>query len=126
MVENKTLQNKMNYKTNHDNEIVQNKIKEELSNMDLMIDLYCKGVHGKKSEDCEECRELKDYASGRIYKCPHLESKTFCSSCKTHCYSPSMRTKIKAVMRYSGPRLIFHRPDLVFKHMWDTFKNKKR
>ena len=103
-----------------------NKIEEELSIMDLMIDIYCKGVHKNKSEDCEECKELKDYATTRIHKCPHRESKTFCSSCKTHCYAPKMREKIKAVMRYSGPGLMFHRPDLVLKHMWDTFKNKKR
>ena len=37
-----------------------------------------------------------------------METKTFCSNCKVHCYKPEMRKKIRAVMRFSGPRMIFY------------------
>lgn len=82
-----------------------------------MIGIYCRGNHGKK-ELCEECIALEQYAHKRIDVCPFMESKTFCSKCKVHCYQRDMRSKIKEVMRYSGPRLLFSHPLLLIKHMW--------
>ena len=68
----------------------------------LMIRLYCREKHGgrKDAEElCEECRELEDYAALRVDKCPFMETKTFCSNCRVHCYRPEMREKIRRVMR---------------------------
>ena len=39
-----------------------------------------------------------------------MESKTFCSNCRVHCYCPDMREKIRMVMRFSGPRMLFYHP----------------
>ena len=58
--------------------------------------------HGRKNVLCKECQKLKDYALLRSDKCPFMESKTFCSNCKVHCYRKDMREKIKEVMRFSG------------------------
>ena len=66
-----------------------------------MIQLYCRGNHHTGSLMCSECQKLAEYASMRSDKCPFMETKTFCSNCKVHCYKPDMRDKIKAVMRYS-------------------------
>ena len=30
--------------------------------------------------------------------------------CNVHCYRPDMREKIREVMRFSGPLMIFHHP----------------
>ena len=38
---------------------------------------------------CAECRELSDYVDARIEQCPVIDTKTFCSSCEVHCYSPA-------------------------------------
>ena len=81
-----------------------------------MIAVYCRGKHGKKKSLCPECRELTEYAIDRTEKCPFMETKTFCSKCKTHCYKPEMRERIKKVMRYSGPRMIFYSPVMAVKH----------
>ena len=59
-------------------------------------------------------------------KCPHMETKTFCSCCKTHCYKPDMKQKIKEVMRYSGPRMLFHHPVLAVKHVIEEKKAKAK
>ena len=83
----------------------------------LMIRIYCKGNHCKNGL-CEECAALEAYAHKRLDLCPFMETKTFCSKCKVHCYQNEMRLKIKEVMRYSGPRLLFRHPFLLFKHMW--------
>ena len=63
-----------------------------------MIALYCRKQHDTpKGTLCPECRQLHDYALARIEKCPFMETKTFCSACKVHCYKPEMREKIRAV-----------------------------
>ena len=36
-----------------------------------------------------------------------------------------MREKIRVVMRYSGPRMLFHHPILTIKHMVEERKDKR-
>ena len=83
-----------------------------------MIELYCRKRHGR-GELCADCRELADYAGGRLLKCPFQENKTVCSRCAVHCYQPVMRERIRIIMRYSGPRMIYHHPILVIRHLID-------
>lgn len=89
-----------------------------------MIDLYCRKNHGG-SGICEDCAELKSYARSRSDHCPFMESKTFCSNCPVHCYKPEMREKIRAVMRYSGPRMIFCHPFMAMRHVIESKKEKR-
>lgn len=91
-----------------------------------MIALYCKKKHGTKHTLCEECAELDRYARLRSDKCPFMETKTFCSNCKVHCYKPVMREKIREVMRFAGPRMMFYRPIPALRHMIETRKEKQR
>lgn len=92
-----------------------------------MIALYCRKKHKtKRGQLCAEYTELTEYAKQRSDKCPFMESKTFCSNCKVHCYKPEMREKIRAVMRFSGPRMIFHHPVTAVRHVIETNKEKKR
>lgn len=91
-----------------------------------MIALYCKKKHGNKKVLCEQCKALEDYAKMRSDKCLFMETKTFCSNCKVHCYQPAMREKIREVMRFSGPRMIFTHPIIAIKHVIETKKEKKR
>ena len=37
-----------------------------------------------------------------------------------------MRKKIREVMRFSGPRMIFHHPVMAVRHLIDSLKEKKR
>lgn len=91
-----------------------------------MIELYCHGKHGsKRGQMCAECQELAEYARARSEHCPHMEEKTFCSNCKTHCYKAEMREKIRAVMRYSGPRIMFYHPFMATWHVITSRKEKR-
>ena len=90
-----------------------------------MIELYCRKKHGGM-ELCPECRELAEYARQRSDRCPFMENKTFCSNCKVHCYKIQMRQKIKDVMRFSGPRMIFHHPISAVRHVIESSKEKRR
>ena len=101
------------------------KRKKEKEIVSLMIKLYCKKNH-KTKNICDECQKLIDYANKRIDKCPFMESKTFCSNCKIHCYKPDVREKIIVVMRWSGPRMIFYHPFIAINHVVETIKEGRR
>ena len=61
----------------------------------------------------------------RIEHCPFMETKTFCSACKVHCYQPEMREKIRTVMRWAGPRMLPVHPVLTIKHVIVTMKARR-
>ena len=92
-----------------------------------MIALYCRGNHGtEKGNLCEACAGLLAYAHERSDKCLYMEKKTFCSSCKTHCYKREMREQIRTVMRYSGPRMMTVHPVLAIRHLIESRAEKRR
>lgn len=105
---------------------VEHKRQREKETVSLMIRLYCEKKHGIKKELCPECSKLNDYAILRSDKCPFMESKTFCSNCRAHCYKADMREKIREVMRFSGPRMIVHHPVMALRHVIESKKEKKR
>ncbi len=104
---------------------IENKREREKRIVTQMIALYCRKNHGVKTL-CRECRELSEYACSRSDKCPFMENKTFCSNCRVHCYKPEMREKIRAVMRFSGPRMIFHHPITAMRHVIEVKREKIR
>lgn len=93
----------------------------------VMIRIYCRGKHKTKGKKvCAECGELTDYALFRLEKCPFKVDKKFCSFCKIHCYKPEMRIKIKDVMKYSGPRMLFSHPIYAVSHVVQMINYKKK
>ena len=105
---------------------IQRKRQKEQQVVDEMLRLYCRKNHGSTSaEMCPECRSLADYAQARSARCPFMAQKTFCANCKVHCYKPDMREKIRRVMRFSGPRMLFYHPLLVLWHLACSMKEKR-
>lgn len=105
---------------------IEEKRQREKKMVSLMISLYCRKKHKTKKGLCPQCKELLDYAIMRSDKCPFMETKTFCSNCKVHCYKAEMRKRIKEVMAFSGPRMIFHHPFIAVSHVIESKKEKKR
>ena len=104
---------------------VQTKREREKALVSQMIALYCRKKHGGKAL-CPDCAALDSYARQRSDQCPFMETKTFCSNCRVHCYRPEMRERIRAVMRFSGPRMIFHHPVIALRHVIETRREKRR
>ena len=102
------------------------KRKAEMATVKKMLEIYCRAHHGNNLSLCEECEALLDYARARVKRCPHMETKTFCSACRTHCYAPKMREKIREAMRYSGPRMLLHAPVMALRHMFIEWREKRR
>ena len=108
------------------NQKIESKREREKRTVSLMIRIYCKKKHGTRKGLCPECEALDAYARMWSDKCPFMETKTFCSNCKVHCYKADMREKIRAVMRFSGPRMIFSHPIMAIRHVIESKKEKRR
>jgi len=85
-----------------------------------MIAIYCRRHHAEADGGlCEECLGLETYVHKRIDLCPKGDRKSSCRKCEIHCYSPEKREKIRAVMRYVGPRMILIHPWSAIRHIVD-------
>ena len=100
------------------------RIQRERKTVAAMISIYCQDHHRAGPDLCEQCRALLEYAWLRLARCPFQENKTSCGNCPVHCYKPEMRERIRAVMRYSGPRMIRRHPLLALAHLIDGRRKK--
>lgn len=105
---------------------IEKKREKEKEIVSQMIALYCRKSHHRKEGLCAECAELNAYARLRSDKCPFMETKTFCVNCRVHCYKPQMRERIRAVMRFSGPRMIFYHPVAAVRHVFLTSWERRK
>jgi hypothetical protein len=96
----------------------QPRLLRELATIEAMTCIYCADHHGC-SGLCEECRALIDYAAKRLAVCPFGADKPVCAKCQVHCYGPAMREKVREVMRYAGPRMMWRHPWLALVHVLD-------
>jgi hypothetical protein len=92
--------------------------------IEFMIALYCHAHHQIDKGLCAECLALLRYAELRLKHCPFQERKATCGNCRIHCYKPAMREKIREVMRFSGPRMIWYHPLLALGHLLDGFRKE--
>lgn len=98
------------------------RIEREKITIHRMIRLYCRHHHHPEGNLCTDCNELLFYALARIEKCIFGEDKPVCSECKVHCYKKDKREKVRIVMRFAGPRMLFRHPLLAVMHMIDKRK----
>lgn len=90
-----------------------------------MIALYCRSKHSSGKELCAECRSLREYALLRLETCRFGEEKPTCAKCPVHCYKSSMRVKIKEVMRFAGPRMLFVHPVAAISHLYRELRHDR-
>jgi len=104
---------------------------KDLKVLSDFISIYCQENHpggvkearlslileDKKLVLCPECYELMNYSITKLLSCPY-HPKPMCKKCKTHCYAPGYRERIREVMRFSGLYLIKHgRLDLLIHYL---------
>lgn len=95
------------------------RLEHEKHTVGLMIDIYCRGKHAGPSADglCADCQALLTYAFRRLDHCRFGERKPACKQCPVHCYRPDMRERIRSVMRYAGPRMLWRHPMAALRHL---------
>lgn len=101
------------------------RIAREKRTIGAMVAIYCRAQHGSPKGLCPECSELLDYAIARLDRCPFGAKKATCADCTIHCYRPDMRDRVRDIMRYSGPRMIFRHPVLAAWHLLDGRRKAK-
>ena len=99
-------------------------MQREAETISVMIHKYCRAKHSGTGALCIECQELLDYARKRLAHCPFQENKTTCGKCPIHCYKPAMRSRIRDVMRYVGPRMMLTNPLLSLQHALDGLRKE--
>jgi hypothetical protein len=100
------------------------RIAREGKTIAAMIRMYCRDQHHTLNDLCPDCQDLLAYARERLARCPYQEGKTTCARCPIHCYKPDMRERIRAVMRYAGPTMMYRHPILALYHLIDGRRKK--
>jgi len=95
------------------------RLARELATIRAMVALHCRDRHGHRDGLCEECGALMDYATRRLDRCVFGDDKPTCANCTVHCYNADMRERVRAVMRYAGPRMMWRHPLLAIAHVID-------
>lgn len=94
------------------------RLQREARTVEFMIRMYCRDLHGTVPPGlCADCAAILQEARARLARCPFQDTKPTCGRCTVHCYRSAMRDKIRAVMRYAGPRMLFSHPILALRHM---------
>lgn len=99
------------------------RLRREQRTVRIMVSMYCHRHHLPAAPGatrlCAQCAALLDYADSRVTACRFGERKPVCSACSVHCFRPVQRERMRAVMRYAGPRMALHHPYLAFRHLLD-------
>lgn len=101
------------------------RLEKEHKTIKTMIQMYCNNCHNSQNEFCQDCSALFQYAEERLKNCRFGESKPTCDNCPVHCYKPDMREKVRTVMRYAGPRMIYTHPIMGIRHVINKLKKKE-
>ncbi len=96
------------------------RIRREFRTIAAMIRIYCQAHHEPLAAPCDDCRRLLDYADRRLDTCPFHAEKPVCNKCTVHCYSKTMRERVREVMRFAGPRMLYRHPWLTLRHLLDA------
>ncbi|HET7624378.1 MAG TPA: nitrous oxide-stimulated promoter family protein [Verrucomicrobiae bacterium] len=96
------------------------RLEREWKTIAAMIRIYCRDKHG--AAVCADCQSLLDYAGVRLDRCRFGSEKPTCANCPVHCYQPARRDQVKVVMRYAGPRMLWHHPLMSLRHWLDGFR----
>ena len=93
------------------------RIEKEKQTVSKMVELYCRSHRHAEDGLCEDCAALLAYAHGRLDRCRFGNRKSTCRKCPVHCYRSDMRERMRNVMRYAGPRMLWHHPIAAVRHL---------
>lgn len=95
------------------------RISREKLTLRMMIALY-EQKYPQASKEEGHYQVLNSYANKRLDKCIFGEKKPACKQCPVHCYQPAKREEMKQIMRWAGPRMLWHHPILTLRHLIDS------
>ncbi len=97
------------------------RLKTEFKTLVTMVNIYCKSHHTYDNDTpCTNCQDLIAYARKRLLSCPFQKEKPTCGKCTVHCYKKSMQNRVKKVMKFAGPKMVYHHPIMALTHLIAT------
>jgi predicted amidophosphoribosyltransferase len=105
-------------------DVMAGKLEREKVTILKMVKIYCARFHKPDGELCAECQDLAEYAVECVMRCRYGEDKPACGLCPTNCFSGDSYTRIAAIMRYAGPRMLYKHPLLAFSHIYDAVRRR--
>lgn len=97
------------------------RLKQEAKTIEVMIRIYCR-AHHQGNDLCQQCLDLLLYSRKRLRHCIFQEAKPVCGNCTVHCYKKEMQEKIREVMRYAGPRMVYRHPAMAMRHLLEKWR----
>jgi Nitrous oxide-stimulated promoter len=91
----------------------------DILTLQSLFPIYCGKYHSsEKGELCDSCSAELEYAIHKTKICPEKDQGKTCSDCKVHCFEAEHRERIKEIMRFAGPRLIWSHPLLSVRYIY--------
>ncbi len=95
------------------------RLAREYRTLQALVACYCADHHSPEGALCSECQDLLAYAARRLARCPFQKKKPSCAKCPVHCYAPRQRERVRMIMRYAGPKMLWKHPFLALLHLLD-------
>lgn len=92
----------------------------DLKTLEAIGRIYCKAHHQGTEQDeaglCPSCREAVESTFARAANCPNHQTNN-CEDCEVKCQRGDAQKRIKQIMRYSAPRMIFCHPLMTLEYL---------
>jgi hypothetical protein len=103
--------------------IFRSRIRREKQTLGHMFRLYCRAHHGSHQQLCPPCHSLLERTCLHLHHCPFGNDKPVCGRCPNNCHASPDHAIPRNIMRYAGPRLLWHHPLLALFHILDSKKH---
>lgn len=82
--------------------------------------IYCRAHHHDCAKDatglCPDCREAIEGTLDRTLHCPSNHQGN-CQDCSIHCQRGEAQQRIKAIMAYAAPRMLWRHPLMTVEYL---------
>ena len=101
---------------------------KDMRTLEAMGRMYCKKFHQDAAKDeaglCTECRQTVNATAQRTQACP-FNHEGNCQDCPIKCQRGDAQDRIKAIMKYSAPRMLFAHPAMTLRYLQRKIHGKK-
>ncbi len=84
-----------------------NNFENERKIVKVMIRIYCKNLQYSNKQFYDNCLKPFVYTNRTLEYCLYGENKPSCKKCSFYFYKQEMREKVRSVMQFSSPIMIY-------------------
>ena len=92
----------------------------DLKTLEAIGRIYCSAHHDSAEHDeaglCPSCREAVSATFERASNCPNHQTGN-CEDCEIKCQRGDAQARIRQIMRYSAPRMLFRHPLMTLEYL---------